>query len=240
MGQSIPRNDMKTLDSKEESLIRSRPMPRAETPRALELYRSSSDHTESKESKESKSTKKAIGEPSRGYELDEVAREWRKAVLHLTDFEYKFVLAYTKASSNAEAARMAGSVSKNPERVAWNTLQKPHVQHAIALAMRRRIEAAALDSTEVIDNLRLNHRMALERGDIKAANESVKLMGDYLKMWSSVNPKIPGTQGVIKDKFYPETEGTVEDGDVYRMVRILESAKVRTAPIEDIEYKEVP
>jgi hypothetical protein len=127
------------------------------------------------------------GQPKRGYQMkeprDPEREELYEIIAQLTPFEQKFVEAYPKAESAAEAARLAGSMAKRPEQVANNTLRNPKVMRAVALMRAKRIDAAALDEIEVVTKFREVFTTALDNGDYKEANRAAELLGAHLGMF---------------------------------------------------------
>ena len=110
--------------------------------------------------------------------INEERREYLRILKACTPFEIRFAEAYLKNGGNAtDAARTAGSKANALNRVGWNTLNTERVQKLIALGLRRRLEAAALDSTEIIQKLRETYFEALENKDFKEANRACELLG---------------------------------------------------------------
>lgn len=61
-----------------------------------------------------------------------------------------------------------GSKSNSPEVVGYKLLQNPNVQMAIAIIMKKRIEAVGLDTIEVIMKIRRVYDEALVAGKFDA------------------------------------------------------------------------
>lgn len=112
-------------------------------------------------------------------------REYQKILLELTPFQQKFVEAYVKVPNAAEAARCAGSTSQAPSVIGNQLLQKDKIQKAIAMGLRMRNLAAALDSTEVIQKLRTVFTLAIDSGKFDAANDAAKMLGECLGMFKT-------------------------------------------------------
>lgn len=180
--------------------------------------------------------KEPEGAPKRGYgnsaTENRSAEDFRLVMARLNPFRRNFVEAYLKCDSVAEAARCAGSTAKNPDRVGYNTLQDPDVQKAIALGMFRRIEAAALDSTEVITNLREIHQKAMEEGKFNDAFKATEAMGKML--------------GLFQDTTFGKKSKELQDNarrgpekapdEVKNMMDILSHAKTREGTSEDPRF----
>lgn len=116
--------------------------------------------------------------------INEERKEYLRILKACTPFEIRFAEAYLKNGGNAtDAARTAGSKANALNRVGWNTLATERVQKLIALGLRRRLEAAALDSTEIIQKLRENYFEALENKDFKEANRACELLGQATGMF---------------------------------------------------------
>jgi phage terminase small subunit len=100
----------------------------------------------------------------------------RELLTSMTAMQIRFVEAYVKTASAAQAARMAGSKSANPEIVGYTMLKNPKVQQAIAIAMKKRIEAVGLDTIEVITKIREVYNHALNEKNYAAAIKACELL----------------------------------------------------------------
>jgi phage terminase small subunit len=100
----------------------------------------------------------------------------RELLTTMTSMQIRFVEAYVKTASAAQAARMAGSKSANPEIVGYTMLKNPKVQQAIAIAMKKRIEAVGLDTIEVITKIREVYNHALNEKNYTAAIKACELL----------------------------------------------------------------
>jgi len=177
------------------------------------------------------------GEPTNGYGdwRKGVLDEYREALSELTAFQRRFVEAYLKADSGAEAARIAGSSAKNLEQVAWNTKQLPQVQKALALGMDCRIQAAALDDNEVIMNFREIFHKAMESGDYNAANRSSEHLGKILGLFGDTkgtDRKIAAKAKELRDEKAAQREQELDDG-AHGMLEILRNSKLKEGTAED-------
>lgn len=177
------------------------------------------------------------GEPKRAY------GDWRKSVMDdyrealgaLSPFERRFVEAYLKAGSGAEAARIAGSKSKNIDQVAHNTKRREHVQKAIALGMDTRIQAAALDDMEVIQMMREVYHKAIEDKRYSEANKAAENLAKVLGIFQSKNAtddKIAQRARDLREDKNQEQEREM-DSQTAQMYAILGNAKDREGTAAD-------
>ena len=95
--------------------------------------------------------------------------------------EFKAVQLHLSGKSNAEVGIESGSKSKTHSQAGWEILNRPNTKAAIADGQKASIRKSGLHSTEIVDILRLNLKLAQEKGDIKAANDSAKLLGQHLE-----------------------------------------------------------
>ena len=100
----------------------------------------------------------------------------REVLMNLSAFKIRFIEQYIRTASAAQAARLAGSTSKTPEAVGYKLLQDPQIQKAIAMAMKKRIEATGLDTVEVIMKIREVYDAAMEAGKFSEANKACELL----------------------------------------------------------------
>lgn len=177
------------------------------------------------------------GAPKRGYGdwREDAGKKWRDVVRDLTPFERRFVEAYLKCDSGAEAARVAGSNAKNLEQVAYNTKKRPHVMTAIAVGLNYRIQAAALDDNEVIMKLREVFDAAMEDGKYAEANKAAELLGKTIGLFGnpkSVDARI--SQEAREQRDRAERERELEaDGKMGSMLSILSNARLREGTADD-------
>jgi len=100
----------------------------------------------------------------------------KEILLELTPFQIRFIEQYIRTGVAGQAARLAGSKSNQPETIGYKLLTEPKIQKALAIAMKKRIEAVGLDSVEVIMKLRRIYDEALEAGKFEAANKACELL----------------------------------------------------------------
>jgi len=132
----------------------------------------------------------------------------RELLTTMTPLQIRFVEAYVKTASAAQAARMAGSKSGNPEIVGYTMLKMPKVQQAVAIAMKKRIEAVGLDTIEVIQKIREVYNHALSEKNYQAAIKACELLQKEID-------KAKVTKGVIGEQLEKDSRGTkapVEEG----------------------------
>lgn len=181
---------------------------------------------------------KADGEPVRAYGdwRKSVMDEYREALAELTPFQRKFVEAYLKSSTGAEAARVAGSQAKHLDQVAHNTKRDPNVQKAIALGMDCRIQAAALDDNEVIHNFREVFHKAMQEGrysDANKANEALgKILGLFRDSTNVTDNKIADKARRFREEKAQERDREQDDA-ARSMLEILGGAKRREGTSAD-------
>lgn len=169
-----------------------------------------------------------VGRPKRGYlqkePKDPEREELYEILAQLSPFEQRFIEAYPKASSGAEAARMAGSIAKRPEQVANNTLRKKEVMRAIALMRARRIEASGLDEVEVIEKIRSVFTQALAHKKYQDANKAAELLGAHLGMFRGYG-KQPRKSPLIGPS--EEAAQLQEEADKGGLSRLLRNADIK-------------
>ena len=112
--------------------------------------------------------------------------ELRKLLTEMTAFEIRFVEGYIRTASAAAAAKEAGSTSVNPQLIGYKMLQKPNVIKAIAIAMKKRIEAVGLDTVEVIQKTREVYDAAMMAGKFEAANKACELLMKQIELASKI------------------------------------------------------
>lgn len=159
------------------------------------------------------------------------AKALREVLLKLSTFQVRFVEQYIRTASASHAARLAGSKSGNPEIVGYKLLQNPTVQQAIALAMRKRIEAVGLDSIEVIQKIRAIYDVAMENGKYADANKACELLQKEIER-ASKKPTIDQTpefyKGASSKNLPVPHEDLIEHGvnideDLEKVISIISS-----------------
>lgn len=76
-----------------------------------------------------------------------------KKNLRLSDRQKAFVTEYVRVGSGAEAARLAGYLTKNASLQAWRLLQKDHIKEAISAEHLRLGQTEQQTKTEMIKTL---------------------------------------------------------------------------------------
>jgi len=117
----------------------------------------------------------------------------RELLNGLSTFQIRFIEQYIRTASAGLAARKAGSRSNTPETIGYKLLQNPNIQKAIAIAMKKRIEAVGLDTIEVIMKIREVYDAALEAGKYDAANKACELLQKEIERAS----RAPGYQAEV-------------------------------------------
>lgn len=147
----------------------------------------------------------------------------REILLKLNGFDIRFIEAYIKTASASEAARMAGSNSKTPETVGYKTLQKPLVQQALAIAMKKRIEAVGLDSVEVIEKTRRVYNEALAAGKYESAIKACDLLNSMIQQALKLQPSKAGQALVNKDKTIAMEDGVDTKEQLDNVLTLIQS-----------------
>jgi len=113
-----------------------------------------------------------MGRPRRDEDYD------NPADIPLNQTEKLFVHQYLLDSSNlAEVMRKIGSDAKDLTKAGSKILNRPNVRKAISEGQKEYIVQAAVTKAEITVMLRRNWEEALAKGDVKAANEAAKLLG---------------------------------------------------------------
>ena len=119
-----------------------------------------------------KDKNRRIGRPQRQSEdID------NPADIPLNGTEKMFVHQYLLTGDVKESARKIGSDAKDLTKAGSKILNRPNVRQAISLGQKEYIVQAAVEKSEIVIMLRKNWMLALDKGDIKAANEATKLLG---------------------------------------------------------------
>jgi len=139
----------------------------------------------------------------------------------LSRFQVDFVTHYMGSKNATEAAVRAGSTAKHPAAVASNTMKLKNVQEAVAWSMKNRIEAAGVDSREVISMLKRVYDTAIENGKYGDANKAAELLGSHLGMFR--------TSQIAESKIKSDAHKTSEElPDIQRdIARIAETLKIK-------------
>lgn len=113
-----------------------------------------------------------VGRPSREQEWDGSPED-----MPLNQTEKLFVHHYCDTGSITEAARKTGSDAKDLSKAGSKILHRPNVKKAIKLHQDEYIKNSAVTKSSLTVMLMKNWEAAVEKGDIKAANDAVKLLG---------------------------------------------------------------
>ena len=130
---------------------------------------------------------------------------------------------YFNSKSAKEAAVKAGSQAKRPENIASNIMALPQVEAAIAWGMKNRVEAAGIDSREVVSMLKKVYSEAMDKGKYADANKSAELMGQHLGMFKTGTGQMPSaSSGAHK------TSEEIKDlqKDIQRFIATLQKPKL--------------
>jgi hypothetical protein len=143
----------------------------------------------------------------------------RELMKDMTAFQIRFIEAYIKTASPGMAAKMAGSQSARPEQIGYNLLQEDKIQKAIAIAMKKRIEAVGLDTIEVIQKLREIYDAAMLAGKYDAANKACELLTRQIELAQKFNSEtqVAKQSNVGKKAFGPQGS----ESDLSRVLDVL-------------------
>ena len=144
----------------------------------------------------------------------------RELLTSMTSLQIRFVEAYVKTASAAKAARLAGSKSANPEIVGYTMLKNPKVQQAVAIAMKKRIEAVGLDTVEVIQKIREVYAMALAEKNYQAAIKACELLQKEIDKANVLKRNIVGEQ-LEKDSRVTKAPDEQKDEALEKVVSLL-------------------
>ena len=157
--------------------------------------------------------------------------ELRKTLMELTAFQIRFVEGYIRTASPAKAAKEAGSTSVNPELVGYKTLQNPNVIKAIAIAMKKRIEAVGLDTVEVIQKTREVYDAAMMAGKFEAANKACELLMKQIELASKIGSvNLTASQTKVSKELLNKQETEINANEVDRVLGILSRGAAKDVP----------
>jgi len=105
----------------------------------------------------------------------------------------QFAVAYIKHLDTRKAAE----VCDIPLSTAHGYMDDPFVRDKLVELARKAATRLELTVDEVIADLRENVSIAREKGDIKASNEALKLLGTYLKMFKETPDVIADNRKII-------------------------------------------
>jgi hypothetical protein len=146
----------------------------------------------------------------------------RDLLTDLSAFQIRFIEQYIRTASAGQAARLAGSKSDKPENVGYKLLQDPRIQKAIAIAMKKRIEAVGLDTVEVIMKIREVYDAAMEAGKFNEANRACELLQKEIDRASKA-PEGLTKQGKLIAKL--EDGGGNVDHELSKVLEIVQNIK---------------
>lgn len=148
--------------------------------------------------------------------------ELRKCLLECTAFEIRFIEGYIRTASAATSAKEAGSTSVNPELIGYKLLQKPRIQKAIAIAMKKRIEAVGLDTVEVIQKTREVYDAAMFAGKFEAANKACELLMRQIELASKIGSvNLVANQTKSSKELLNKQDLKVTDDEVEKVLGII-------------------
>ena len=115
----------------------------------------------------------------------------------LTPRQERFVGAYTSniALFNAtKSCRLAGYSEKGCRDTGYENLRKPHIREAISQRFEAAFDSNELTIDKVLQDLEMIRRVAIRKGDLRAALRAIELQGKYLGMFSSRFKAVGETQ----------------------------------------------
>jgi len=101
----------------------------------------------------------------------------------LTAKQQRFVDEYAVDLNATQAAIRAGYSVKTAGAIATENLAKPLIAVAIAAKAKKVSNKVELTAEGVIRNLQRVHEMAVDSGQLSAANKSLELQGKFLGIW---------------------------------------------------------
>lgn len=150
-----------------------------------------------------------------------------------TSFQIRFVEQYIRTASAGKAARLAGSNSVTPEIVGYKLLQNPNIQMAISIAMKKRIEAVGLDTTEVVMKIRQVYDAAMAENKFAEANKACELLQKEIERASKYQPVIEKTSKAgakalkLEDKPIHEEDGVDTKNELTNIIELIRNAEKR-------------
>jgi hypothetical protein len=128
----------------------------------------------------------------------------------LTDFQRKLVhnVVY-KGMDRATACKAAGSSITDRvqlQRLAWETLRKPHVNVYMTYLMEKKNELAGVDKVEVIEGLRDILTLCTTDGKYREALKALELLGSAIGLFKTVSQ----STSIKKEK---KGSSLVDDGE---------------------------
>ena len=165
----------------------------------------------------------------------------RELLLEMTPFEINFIEQYIRTASAGKAAKMAGSKSNTPETVGYKLLTKPRVQMAIAIAMKKRIEAVGLDSLEVITKAREVYTLAVEDKKYADSLKALEILQKEIERASKAPGGLTKVGEAVKltkveSKPLYEEDGVDSQTELERVVNLVRSK----APTRDMSSGSEP
>lgn len=121
----------------------------------------------------------------------------------LTPLEHRFAIVYTQTGNATKAAELAslqsglkGTGSKNYRKAGSDLLKRHQVRQAIGMMQKKLCVAAALDSAEVISNIREIAALATVDGKFDAALKANLMLGEYLGIFGKTKEeRLKNVQG---------------------------------------------
>lgn len=188
----------------------------------------------------------AVEKASKADEIKLLTRDERKEYEKLreilgtlTSFQIRFVEQYIRTASAGKAARLAGSNSVTPEIVGYKMLQNPNIQMAIAISMKKRIEAVGLDTVEVIQKIREVYDAAMSNGKFAEANKACELLQKEIERASKYQPinekltKVGARALKTEEKAIYEEDGVDAKNSLTNIINLVKAAESRSNPSND-------
>jgi len=124
-----------------------------------------------------------------------------------------FCHEYVVDLNGQQAAERAGYKAHSARQMAYKLLTKRDVVARVAELAEARTATAKLTVDKVLADLELQRALAIEAGDIKAANRASELQGKYLAMFTDkFKTEVDQTIEVVVTKRYEGSQGPEEAG----------------------------
>lgn len=94
-----------------------------------------------------------------------------------------FIDEYLKDMNGAQAAIRAGYSERSARAIAYELLQMPEIHRAVRERLKEAAEKADITVEKVLWDLEYQRLLAVQKGDIAAANRASELQGKYHKMF---------------------------------------------------------
>jgi hypothetical protein len=180
-----------------------------------------------------------VDQIDRGLTQSEMAKQFNDLLAELSPFQRDFVRHYCETGNGAEAARRAGSKSKEPKKVASKLVRDERIQKAIAYAQLGRIRSSAITEADVINRIDDLYLVAYSEKQYKVALEAASKMGEALGMFKAKNTN---NSAKVNTAIYEETKSLreaqrdIEQDKIVQENRSLEPRKGKEDEDEIMDF----